>query len=118
MVVLTKASLLILTLLASPPVRITVVPKASFHPGSVRITVKITPDDRNRDLCYGYEGPSYRRSCVPIEGAERKVTFEQIYTNIPPGEYQAFADLFQVLPNKAIHVETYFQVIGDEPNNP
>ena len=101
---------------ASPAVKVTVTPSATFHPGAVRVTARIVPDERNRHICIGYDGPSYRRSCDPIEGAERKVTFEQTYKSIPPGEYHAFAELFQVLPNKAIHVETAFKVLGDEPD--
>lgn len=113
-------ALLTLTLLSgSTPLKVSVTPTNQFAPGSIRLTIRIEPDIRNRYLCWGYQGGDeflpFHRSCMDIDGDKAPKLYQPLpYTHIPDGDYSGFAELFRIQPNEAILKEQPFHVVGDE----
>lgn len=74
----------------------------------------ITRDPANRMLCYGFEGPEYKRSCESLDGDHSGAVFQTTWELRTGGEYVAFADLVQSDQGKDRHVVATqpFQVIS------
>jgi len=77
---------------APPPVAVRVSPNASMAPATVRVTVTVEPDERNRGLMVEADSLNfYSSSEVALEGtgSSRVKRFE--FKNLPPGEYEVRA---------------------------
>jgi len=77
---------------APPPVAVQVSPNASMAPATVRVTVTVEPDERNRGLMVEADSLDfYSSSEVTLEGngSSRVKRFE--FKNLPPGEYEVRA---------------------------
>jgi len=77
---------------APPPVTVQVTPNASMAPATVRVTVTVEPDERNRGLMVEADSLNfYSSSEVTLEGtgSSRVKRFE--FKNLPPGEYEVRA---------------------------
>jgi len=77
---------------APPPVTVQVSPNASMAPATVRVTVTVEPDERNRGLTVEADSLNfYSSSEVTLEGngSSRVRRFE--FKNLPPGDYEVRA---------------------------
>ena len=94
------------------PVTITVRPGACVEPCSVRLVVRVAPDDSNRSIVIVAESETfYRSSTRPLEGAEAPAVQELLLNQLPAGRYdvrvvvrrtnttqQLYASQFEVAP--------------------
>ena len=71
------------------PVSITVQPVSCTAPCSVRLEVRILPDDSNRSVTIAADsGEFYRSSTRPLDGSEAPTLHELILNKIPAGTYE------------------------------
>jgi hypothetical protein len=76
-----------------PPVQLMVSPRVQLAPGTVKITLRIEPDARNRIFCvvYDSEGQS-GQFCSDLQGADEVRTRElPLLKDLPGGDYVAQA---------------------------
>jgi hypothetical protein len=77
---------------ASDPISISVVPSACVAPCSVRVAVRVFPDQTNRSLTIAAESIAfYRSSTRPLEGDHGPRLHELILHEIPAGLYDVRA---------------------------
>ncbi len=77
---------------APPPVAVVVTPNVSMAPATVRVTVTVEPNERNRGLMVEADSLNfYSSSEVTLEGngSSRVKRFE--FKNLPAGEYEVRA---------------------------
>lgn len=74
----------------------------------------IARDPANRMLCYGFEGPEYKRSCETLDGERSSAVWQTTWELRTGGSYVAFADLVQSEKGRDRHVVVTqpFQVIS------
>ena len=69
--------------------RIVVSPRVSTAPAAVRVRAFVTPESTNRALEISADSDSfYRRSLVPLDGANAAPMTEMLFKNLPGGEYE------------------------------
>ena len=88
--------LFIAALYAVSPLTLTVYPPVSHAPASVRIRVVTERHAANRSLCYGYDGPQFKRSCLELDGAHDRRSFTVFWELRQDGEYEAQAVLTRI----------------------
>lgn len=96
------------------PVTLSIYPPVSMAPATFRIRTIIDRHEANRTLCVAYEGPEYKRSCFPIDGAQSARVFQSYWNLRVSGEYEAVADLTRMEAGTERHyVERHaFRVLG------
>lgn len=116
-------SLLILGLALPAPaseeeLQLSIDPVFQFAPGRVKYTTRVARDYQNVYLCVGWDSESdvtYRRTCEQWNGIYAPSVWILEYSNLAPGYYSAFAELYRV-PNRLALVKTRpFQVIESLP---
>lgn len=60
---------------------------------TVRLIFTIPRNDQNRVLCFGYDGPVFRASCVEHVAQAGAYRVEQAFSGLKPGRYVAFGEL-------------------------
>jgi len=74
---------------APPPVTVKVVPNVGMAPATVRVTVKVEPDGRNRGLMVEADSQDfYSSSEITLDGNESSRTQRFEFKNLPPGRYE------------------------------
>ena len=70
------------------PVTISLVPAACIAPCSVRVTVRVAPEESNRSVTIQAESPDFFRSSTrPLEGVDAARVHELLLSEIPAGLY-------------------------------
>jgi hypothetical protein len=73
---------------ADDPVRITVMPTSCVTPCTVRLTVRIAPNDANRSITIAAESAEFARSSTSqLDGSEAPLVHELLLEELPPGPY-------------------------------
>ncbi|MBI4486461.1 MAG: hypothetical protein HY655_10660 [Acidobacteria bacterium] len=74
---------------AGERLEVRIVPHFTSAPGSLRVTVSVEPDDRNRRLTVEVDSPAlYRSSERPLNGDRAARTYAITFTHLPPGNYE------------------------------
>lgn len=77
---------------AQTPISITTKDFISPEPATVRVTVRIERDVRNRSWCLVYDGGTkFRESCEELDGDRAPVFFQLRLNDLPAGDYVAVA---------------------------
>lgn len=75
-------------------------PTAMWPNGYFRVRIRVEPHDDNRWLVMGYDGPESHVSYEMLDGAAAPITRWREFKDLPPGEYQAIAELYRVTNGK------------------
>jgi hypothetical protein len=89
------AAALLLALTGPPPVSVDVSPRFSMGRGAVRLTARVAPHADNRVLRFVVDGPQYGAQDVPLEGLDAARISERWFKDVPPGDYEARAELYR-----------------------
>lgn len=116
---LTLISLLLVGGGDTNPLSISATPEQSYAPTTITLKIKVTPHHRDDiQLCFGFTSESdsaeSRTSCQPMSGQYDFSNYLITYTNIPAGQYEAFAQLYRAPSYLAYTVKSNFVVIADE----
>lgn len=84
---------LLALLLAVSPVRITISPNTCVSPCTVKLTLKIEPDQRNSMLRVLVDGDNYYNYGEIALTPDSHTQYLRVYKRLPPGEYAIAADL-------------------------
>jgi hypothetical protein len=77
------------------PLRLAVTPAQSLAPATVRIRARVEPSAANRLLAIVADGEDfYRSSEIQLEGDQAPATVELQFSNLPGGNYEFSAVLF------------------------
>lgn len=111
-----KSSLLLLALISalSPPPEVTlkVTPRMAIAPATIRLTVHIEPDQRNREACLSWaseEGLVSSTSCWSLEDSPR--TVEKTFKDLPQGKYVGMVMVGRVDRSSA-RADVSWEIIG------
>jgi hypothetical protein len=79
---------------ADSPVTLTIYPRFSQAPATVRVSILIPRDPRNRQACVTLEGENYyRSSCWEHIGEGARYQTVIYYPDLPAGHYSAVGEL-------------------------
>lgn len=109
--------LFIAALFTLNPVTLSVYPAFALQPATFRITVLAPRHAANRRLCFGYDGPELKQSCLDLDGANDRRVWTVYWDLRTGGEYEAVALLTRVQDGqtKQYRDARPFRVIGIEP---
>lgn len=98
-----------------PPLAIDVYPLFAMRPATFRVRVSAIPHEDNRSLCWWYDGPEYKRSCLSLDGTMSARTYTRYWDIRSPGVYHAEADLLRIGFGKERHFRAIqdFTVLGE-----
>lgn len=96
------------------PVTLSVYPPFGMAPASFRALVMVPRDKGNRKICYGFDGPEYKQSCVQLDGDQARRVYTAYWNIRTAGEYEASAVVTRIENGKE---KTYtdtrpFRVLG------
>lgn len=98
--------------MADDPVTVKVMPAACVEPCSVRLTVRVAPDDNNRTVTITADSAqSYRSSTRDLE-PEGPRYHQMLLENLPSGEYEVRVVVDRAADDDRQSV-THFHVHGD-----
>lgn len=78
-------------LLWAAPITLTSPDHFAFAPATVRVTIRVEPNETNRLVCLEYDGGQWARSCWDHVGADAPLSYRRELRNLPAGEYVAAA---------------------------
>lgn len=89
-------------------------PVAMFPNGYFRVRFRLEPHADNRLLRLGYIGPENHLSDEVLHGAAAPITRWREFKDLPPGEYEAVAELIRVINGNTVRhtARVNFRVIG------
>lgn len=97
---------------ASPaPLRLIVTPRVGTAPQTISLRLSVSPDERNRVVCVGYDGPQSRNSCWEV-GANAPQVTELRFRGLGEGRYVAAAEVRQD-GGRVVSVTQEFCVLGN-----
>ena len=116
-----RATILVVALVVSSSVllggsqRLSMVvsPVHAFAPATLTIRVHVEPDSDNRAFVVSAEsGGYYRSSRIQLDGAEAPRTMSIEMRNMPGGEYDVTAGLFDSVGHERAAIRTHIMVLG------
>ncbi len=109
---------------ADPLISIVVYPRFQQAPATIRVTVVIQRDTRNRQACVSIEGDTgySRSSCWEHVGEGARYQTVIYYPDLPAGRYAAQGTVVRVVEGKQVEVPTpvfEFRLLGfgDSPDS-
>ena len=99
------------------PVTLDVYPPVAMAPATFRFRVIAPRHIDNRVICWGYDGPQLKRSCLTLDGQYDRRVWTVYWDLRVGGEYEASAMLTRVEDGRVKRYSDarYFRVIGLEP---
>lgn len=101
-----------LLLMSLKAVTVDVTPHVAFAPAFVRVLVRVQPNAENRSLAVEADGPMYRSSVVPMEGADAPIVYWVEYPALDAGEYAVRASVANSVKHVIARDQTTLKVVG------
>ena len=99
-----------------PPISLTVSPRYSFAPTTIRATIRISQHPDNRAFCVWIASATHdTNSCRDLEGENDRITRDIVFRHPPPGDYIAQARLLRSTGWTQLSQRVEFQVIESIP---